>query len=345
MALKKFVKMIKEFFYDHPLIRIIVEYTSATIAAFLSAFVFAFGYRSFVDPIVEGQITHVIVTGGASGVAQIVVKVFELCGFPVNSTTPFGDFYWNYIIQSAAYVLVNIPIFLLIFRKVGLKFGVFTIVNVVAYFIVINNLPKELTSMFYSNLSLGFEGDLLARSIFAGICTGLSAIIAFKFDHSTGGIDALSVYVNGKKSNFSIGKVAMFVNFFIVIIYTTLSIINDGGNDLSSTTMALYSCIYFFTSSTVIDTIMKRDKKSQLQIITSNENLPDVLINYFPHSCTIVDGKGAYSKKKRLIVYTVISMFEVKRAIQIIKEIDPYAFVVINNVSQVYGRFYIQPRK
>ena len=345
LYLKRSIKFLKEYFYDHPAIRIIFEYGITTLAAFLSATFFAFGYKSFIDPIIENGVSHVIVTGGASGVAQIIVKIFEMFGFPIAEKTPFGDFHWNYIIQSASYVCVNIPIFFLMFKKVGLKFGVFTVVNVVAYFIVVNYIPDELTTMFYTNASLGFEGDLLARSIFGGICTGLAAVIAYKFDHSTGGIDALSVYVNDKAPHISLGKVAMMLNFCIVVVYTILSIVNDGGSDLSYTTMALYSCIYFYTSSTFIDMIMKRDKKSQLQIVTSNENLPDILINYFPHSCTIVDGKGAYSKQKRLIVYTVLSLFEVKRAVKIIKEIDPSAFVVINNVSQVHGRFYIQPRK
>ena len=109
--------------------------------------------------------------------------------------------------------------------------------------------------------------------------------------------------------------------------------------------MALYSLVYFFTSSTIVDTLSSRDKKNQLQIITSNKNLPDVLINYFPHSCTIVDGKGAYTKQNKLVVYTVISIFEVRRAIKIIQEIDSNAFITITKVNQVVGRFFIQPRK
>ena len=345
--IKRYIKVIKDYFYDHPTLRVICEYAMATVGAFLSAFTFAFGYRAFVDPIIPnatpGSLPPVIVTGGASGIGQIIVKIFELCGFNVNGMV--GNLYWHYLIQSASYVLVNIPVFYLSFKKVGPKFGIFTILNVLFYFIINNYMPKDLTSMFYTNPAIHFENDLLSRSIFAGICTGLAAIISFKFDHSTGGIDAVSVYVNEKKGNFSIGKVTLTINACIVITYTILCVISEGGTDLSSTTLALYSCVYFFTSSTVIDTFTKRDKKSQLQIITSRNELPDVLINYFPHSCTTVKGEGAYSKSERLIVYTVISKFEVKRALKIIKEIDPYAFIVINNVNQVSGRFFIRPHK
>ena len=59
-------------------------------------------------------------------------------------------------------------------------------------------MPTSFTNMFYSSNSLEFANDLLARALFAGICTGLSTTVAFKFDHSAGGIDVVSVYVNSK---------------------------------------------------------------------------------------------------------------------------------------------------
>ena len=341
---KKTVKVCREYFYDHPTLRKILEYLFTILGSALSAFLFAFGYKSFVDPIINGKEIGALVTGGASGLSQIVVKLFEIFGFPVNSLAPFGNFYWNYIIQSTAYVLINAPIFIIAYKKVGRKFGFFTIINVILYFVIVNIMPSSFTNMFYSSNSLEFAHDLLARALFAGICTGLSTTVAFKFEHSAGGIDVISVYVNSKRGNLSIGKITMLINAFIIIIYTLLSIVNSKG-DLSSTTMALYSLVYFFTSSTIVDTLSSRDKKSQLQIITNNKNLPDVLINYFPHSCTIVDGKGAYTKQEKLVVYTVISIFEVRKAIKIIQEIDPNAFITITKVNQVVGRFFIQPRR
>ena len=340
---KKVYKAFREFFYDHPKFRVTLEYVFTFIGAFISALIFAFGYKALVDPIVEGKEIGVIITGGLSGVSQIVVKIFEIFGFPVDQVSPFGE-YWVYIIQSVSYFLLNVPIFLLAYKKVGKKFGFFTIVNVGFYFLIVNMLPRSITNMFYTNSMIGFEKDLLARALFAGICTGVSTAIAFKFDHSAGGIDVVSVYLNGKKADLSIGRITMMLNAIIIFTYTILSIVNDDG-DLSSTTMALYSIVYFFTSSTIIDVFSSRDKKKQLQIITENENLSDIIIDCFPHSCTIIDGKGAYSKNKKYVIYTVLSIYEVKRAIKVIKEKDPGAFITITNVNQVVGRFFIRPRK
>lgn len=341
---KKIRKKCSDFFYDHPTLRTVLEYLFTVFGAILSALVFAFGYKAFIDPIIDGEEVGTLITGGAAGLAQIFVKLFDLCGFPINSMAPFGHYYWNYIIQSAAYVLVNVPIFILAYRKIGKKFAVFTLINVAFYFVIVNLLPSDITNMFYISTKYEFKNDFLARAIFAGICTGVSNTLAFKFEHSAGGIDAISVYFNGKRNHISIGKISMIINALIVIGYTVLSIINEGG-DLSSTTMALYSCVYLFTSSTILDVLSSRDKKNQLQIITSNPQLPDVLINYFPHSCTIVNGKGAYTKQDKLVIYIVLSIIEVKKAIKIIQEIDPNAFIEITKVEQVVGRFFIQPRR
>lgn len=343
-SLKKINKNCREYFYDHPKLRIFIEYLLMAIGAFLSSFVYAFGYKAFSNPIVDGKEIGNLVTGGFSGLSQIVVKLFEIFSFPVNTIAPFGNMYWNYLIQSTAYFTLNIPIFFLAFKKIGKKFAVFTALNVGFYFLVVNIIPSKVTNMFYFSNSFNFESDFFARAIFAGICTGLSTAIAYKFGHSAGGVDVISVFLNSKKKDLSLGTATMILNAVIVIIYTVLCIIDNKGN-LSSTTMALYSCVYFFTASTVIDLFTSRDKKDQLQIITSNQSMPDVLINYFPHSCTIVQGKGAYSKQDKLVIYTVVSIFEVKKAIKIIQQLDPNAFVSITKVNQVVGKFYIEPRK
>ena len=50
-------------------------------------------------------------------------------------------------------------------------------------------------------------------------------------------------------------------------------------------------------------------------------------------------------KKQKYVLYTVISIYEVKRAIKIINKVDPKAFITITNVNQVVGKFFIKPRK
>ena len=110
--LKKIYKNIEEFFYDHPLFRQVCDYLFTFIIACVSSFIYAYNFRSFVAPLFEGQ--NAIITGGASGISQIITKIAELCKVPVNELV--GNSSIGYIIQSAFYVIVNIPLVILAYK-------------------------------------------------------------------------------------------------------------------------------------------------------------------------------------------------------------------------------------
>lgn len=335
---KEIYKSIEEFFYDHPTFRNICEYTFTLIIATISSFLYAYNFRSFVAPIIEGH--NAIVTGGASGVSQVITKICELCGVPVDNL--IGNSSVGYVIQSTFYVIVNIPLFVLAFKKIGKRFALFSIVNVCLYFVFANIIPESICDVYYIN-SYNVELELFGRAVFSGVLTGLSASLAMVHGHSAGGIDIISVYMTEKNTNSSIGKISLVVNTGIVIAYALLTFI--GSKDLSFLTMALYSFVYFFVSSMVTDKIVTRNKKESIQIITSNEKIPDMLITYFPHSATIVQGKGAYSKQEKLVIYIVLSTREAKKCAKIVQGIDPNAFIVSTKVNSLNGRFYIPPQK
>ena len=335
---KKIYKDSEEFFYDHPIFRTICEYVFTFFIACLSSFVYAYNFRAFVAPLFEGQ--NAIVTGGASGVSQIIEKIAEIIGVPVHESV--GNSSVGYMIQSAFYVIVNIPLVVLAYKKIGKKFAIFTIINVGMYFVFANIIPESICSIYYSN-SYDQVLEMFGRAVFAGVLTGVTASLAIIHGHSAGGIDIISVYFTERYPNVSIGKVSLTVNTGIVLVFAMLTFYQAG--DLSFLTMGLYSFIYFFVSSIVTDKLIVRNKKESLQIITSNENIPDMLLSYFPHSATIVKGQGAYSKKEKLVIYTVLSTREVKRCIEIVKGIDSNAFIVSTKVNSLSGRFYVQPHK
>ena len=53
--------------------------------------------------------------------------------------------------------------------------------------------------------------------------------------------------------------------------------------------------------------------------------------------------KGGYTGNDRLIIYMVVSYNESKKAIKVMREVDPNCFVTVINTYQVYGKFYIRP--
>lgn len=314
----------RKYLLDHPKLKISCEYFFNMVLTITSSFLFAYGFRSFIAPTGAEHMA----SGGASGISQVLIQIL-LFPFPNLDST---------MLQSIFYFLINAPLFILSWCRIGKKFTIFTFINVLLVSVFIDLIPESWTTIF------NILDDNIARALFAGILTGLSVVLALYANISTGGIDLIALYIAERKST-SLGKYSTGINATIVLLYVFLRIMHDQSNVSQVVTMALYTVIYFFTSGTVVDLLNKKNKKTELQIFTSSTQMSQVLIHSFPHGCTIVDGKGGYTGNDRLIIYMVVSYNEVKKAIKVMREVDPNCFVTVINTYQVYGKFYIRPIK
>ncbi len=335
------------FLIDHPRIKTWSIWIGKFFLEALSALIFAYGFRAFMSPSItcvqhwqEGATTvNALISGGASGMAQAIIKFIEM--FPGVHLLEIET-----TMVSILYFVINIPLFLLAWFKISRQFAVFTLINV-GFFSLFNQvLPDE---WIYNVVNL-YE-DHLARAIFGGIATGLSSGLALMVGTSSGGVDIISLYISERKSS-SVGQYSVIANSITVCCYVIFSAVGLNTNPVSAdaskditpvVTMALYTLVYFFVQGRVIDVLNTKNRKQELQIFTTNENLPLVLIRAFPHSCTVVDSKGAFTGRRNLMVYMVISRSEKKKAIQIIKAVDKLAFITVIDLNQVYGRFFIKP--
>lgn len=333
-----------DYVLEHPVLKFLTSNGFILIGTIIAAFALAYSYRALVAPsaniiepviengeLVDSNINHYnLIGGGVTGFGQVIILILDKLGI-------------DYIIshatmQSIIYFAVNIPLFILAFFCIGKKFAIFSVINVLLTSVFISVIPESWCEIF------DIQNDLLARSVFAGVLNGLAISVAVELGHSTGGTDIISMYFALKKG-IAIGKYVLIINTSIVIAYTLLAAVDTPTSPgvPGSFTMALYTLIYFFTSSLVIDHISTRNKKVQLQIVTSEARVAKMLIQQFPHGCTIVDAKGAFYNSDKKIIFTVISSFELKKATQIIYKIDPHAFVTVNNAFRVYGKFFLKP--
>lgn len=329
---KKVYKNINEYLYEHRKLKLVIEYIFSFIASAIAAFLFSYGFRTFMSPVGEPD---ELVTGGISGLSQVLVKVISLIfeGLHIDGVKDFlyvnGEM--NPALYSILYMTMNFPLIILAYFKIGKKFAIFSLVNV-ALVSIFTSIIDPSWAITHDDLGL-FE-----RALFGGLCTGLSTALAVKFDHSAGGIDIVSVYLSSKGKG-SMGRYMLLINGVIVVSFTLLNGVFEYA------VIALFALVYLYTSSVVVDTFCIRQKKVQLQIITSNENMPKILITNFPHSCTVADAKGAYKETPKKIIYFNISTSEVKHALKIIQEVDESAFVSVTPIQSVYGKFYVKPLK
>ncbi len=313
------------FLLDHNGLKQTLDWIAIIVVTVFSAFIFAYGFRTFISP--EGK--HALISGGASGVGQVILRIMQLCGFTGSEKN----------IQSILYFLINVPICIIAFKFIGKKFTFVTLLNVALTSALINALPEEWMQLFSTIVE---NDDYISRALFAGICTGLSAGSAFLIGSSTGGIDVIAFAIAEKKST-NVGIYSAILNCCTVILYSVFNSIHiQSTNEIY---LALYTVIYFFTSSKVTDLINIKNKKTEIQINTSNKEMAAQLLRSFPHGCTIVAAKGGYTLQDRLLIYTIVSSNEVKKVISFVKEIDPRCFINTITSYQVYGNFYIKPLK
>lgn len=339
-----FKKRINSYLFDHIWLKYTIDYSTAFLMSVLSAAIFSLGIVCFMKPGLDSGVVPDLVSGGSSGLAQTVTLLLEMCGLKLEG--------YSNLIFSIAYVCINLPLIILAFKGIGKRFAIFTIVNVVSVFFFSNIFVGD----FFIQISkfINANGGLLARALFAGLCTGLSSAIAFKFETSAGGFDIISYYISLRKSK-PVGPYIALINGAIIVAFyimtgfhgtpITLNTIDEFSSWTGAISGVLFSTIYIVETILIVDVVNVRNKKVQLQIITENVDLPRLLLANVPHGATIVKAKGAYSGNDRLIIYLVISTLELKDVIQFIKEIDPTSFVNVTNLQQVYGRFYMRPVK
>lgn len=322
-----------DFKYDHIHLFDALNITKAIIYVSFAAALYAFGFYCFITPAIVDHTTNVgssIVTGGVGGFSQVITLIIELCGGNVSP----------YLMHSILYFSLNVPILLFAFFKVGKRFALTSLVNVVLSSVFIQVFDQfELSKRIAEAIST----EHLARVLFAGVLVGCASAIAYKVESSCGGIDVFSYYFALRKST-SVGKYSAAINSTIIITYTLLTIVYNGGNLIEVAFLNfLYSIVYLFVVMLVVDFINTRNKKVQIQIITSIESMSSILIANFPHSTTIVDAKGGYTHQEKKVIYMTVSSNEVKKVVSLVKRVDNHAFVTVTALIQAYGNFFVKP--
>lgn len=338
----------KNYVFDHPVIRFILENSWTFIVCTLSALCFVFGFNAFMDLGTKagnaGALVK-LVAGGISGVGQVITVFLEICGW---KTVAEGGSLDEHLSYSIIYFAINIPLFVLAFLKIGKRFGIYTFINVVEVSLfmklfVTDNIPwLQNLATFVSN-----NGGLLARALFAGVMTGLSSALAFKVDISAGGIDIIAYYIALKK-NVLVGKYSVIINSVTVVMFAIMTSWKAGWDPTASAeafARIFYSGLYMLVGMFVVDTINVRNKKVKVEVVTSTKELGESLIASLPHGATMTTGIGVYTGKERYIFTMVVSSSEVNSLLKVVKKDDPAAFVQVIDLAQVYGRFFTKPIK
>jgi uncharacterized membrane-anchored protein YitT (DUF2179 family) len=326
--MNQYYTQIQNWLSNKPHLKIALENIAIFFVSAISSFLAAYVFRSFIVPSGE-PIPTPLITGGVSGLSQITNRLFDVLNI-LNQVE-------NRSLQAVFYFVFNIPIFILAYTKIGKRFAIFSFINVITTSFFIEVIPHDWTQL------ITISEDLLSRAIIAGFIQGISSSLAYLMDISSGGMDVITVYFANVKST-SVGKFAFAINGVIYLAFTILYLLNTDSMT-GALNAIIFSVIYSFTTSQVVDAINIRNKKTQLQIVTSRTDLPKILMEKFYHGCTVVQAKGGYTNSVKYIVYMVVSSREVANVVKHIRTVDPESFVDESPSHQVYGKFFIKPIK
>ena len=231
----KIKKKINNSLYDHFVLKQILTYSKTAILCIVSGIIFAFGFSCFISP-VEGDLA--IVTGGVSGISQNIYLIISF----FNDQITLSD------VTSIAYFAINVPILVFAFFKIGKKFAIFTLINVLVSSIFIRLFPLWVSPIQELLKSDNVYGGIITRIIFGGLFTGVSSALAFRAETSCGGMDVFSYYFSLRKST-SVGKYAIALNMVIVSVYAILSIVKTPDEWGEGVLIALFAFSYQFMCS------------------------------------------------------------------------------------------------
>lgn len=247
-------------------------------------------------------IPHKMLSGGLSGIALII----------------------NYITGAKPGLMLfilNIPVFVLGHKFVDREFVLLSMLGTIAFSFFLD---------FFGFLQYKILiEDIMLSSIYGGIFNGIGIGIVLKNRASLGGIDIIAVIIK-KYFSLNVGSTSLIINIAIVTASSLIYGIKP----------AMYTLIAMYISSKVLDKVLEGfDIRKQVMIITENEEeMGNEIIDKLHRGVTYLEGEGAFTRNKKKVIYCIVTLNQLAKLKQIVKDKDPQAFMTVNDTTEVLGK-------
>lgn len=275
------------------------EYSTKIFAAIFYGITSAMGIQLLLQP-------AKIYTSGVMGASQLISNL--LIKFTHVSTEVY---LW--------YFLLNVPLVILSWLKLGKKFTVLSLISIVSASVFILFIPLH-----------PITNDPMLASIFGGAMVGVGSGICFRYGFSTGGTDIIALIIQ-KNRGGTVGQVGFGVNAVIIVI----------AGIVFGWELALYSIVSIFITNIVIDRMYIQQQK--ITVIIYSHQIDDIskeLLKTLNRGITMdYNLTGAYSGEQIGSMTMVLTKFQLFFVKQTVQKIDPNAFINIQPTIGVMGKF------
>lgn len=250
-------------------------------------------------------------SGGVMGICQVIRTLLW---------NPLHLELLSFDIAGIIYYVFNIPLLILAYKLLGKNFIGLTLTSVTLMSLFLTVVPS------YQVVS-----DPMAACVVGGIISGAGTGIILRSHGSGGGMDVVGMMMIQKSPDASVGRVNLLVN---IILYCSCLFLFDMN-------IVVYSVIYAAVSSVAMDRMHTQNIAVSAHIITRKDpsELEKAILIDLHRGVTKWDSVGAYTSEGSHILYVMLSKYELPRLRRIVNEIDPHAFVVLEEGVTVLGNY------
>ena len=258
----------------------------------IGLFAAATAYRMYLVP-------NQVVAGGFTGVGQLLNHAFGIGVGTVN-------------------IVLNVPLFLISMKSMGVRFGVRSLIAMVLLSLLIDHIPLPSAT-----------DDMLLAAVYGGAISGIGFGLVLRGNATTGGTDMLASLLHRV---VPVLRVSYAIFFFdgLVIIASAFAFEPQA---------AMYGLISTFLCNVLIDLVLEGPNSAHSYFIISDKSdaIADRILHEMDRGVTALEAMGMYSHTRKRVLLCVVNRFETMRLRRIVFAVDPGAFVIANKAHEVLG--------
>ena len=223
----------------------------------------------------------------------------------------------GWLTPGILFFLINLPAFILGWFKLSPRFVLYSLYGMVAMTVAfeIMDFTVEIHDQFYA-------------AVACGVLNGLGGGLILRSLGSGGGLDIIAVYLF-QTYNIGVGKVYFSFNLALFLFCLTIMPVD----------LVIVSLILVFISSAMVEQTLALFSKRKVVFIVSDhsEAISQTILDSMKQSATFLKGMGAYSKREKNVLMTVVNNIQLKKLEEITFTHDPQALFIVENTFTVLG--------
>ena len=222
--------------------------------------------------------------------------------------------------MATTILILNIPLFIIGFIKLGSKFILKTIFATFLYSIMIDIFESQKTVI----------QDKFLASVYGGILIGIGLALVLKANTSTGGTDLIAHIAQNYKINLKMSTIITIIDAIVVIANLIA---------FKNLEIGLYSVIAIYIIGKMIDIVFEGINFCKIIYIISEkyDELVEIINSEIKRGATGLYGKGSYTQKNKMVIMCVSKRNDIEKIKSIAKKIDPKSFIIVTDAREVHG--------